>query len=81
MRAIWNQKGVGQFSLSPSKGGASSPAFHLIALVSYRTEMGKESPEPLAPESLTITHRHTFITHSSKSRAWGKLPGEQMVKG
>lgn len=81
MRAIWNQKGVVQFSLSPSKGGASSPAFRLIALVSYRTEMGKESSEPLAPESLTITHRHTFITHSSKSRAWCKLPGEQMVKG
>lgn len=72
-------------SLSLSKGGSSSPAFRLVALASYRTEMGGESPEPLGPESLTIhsisNDRHTFIAHSSKSRTWYKLPGEQMVKG
>lgn len=74
--------GVVQLSLSPSKGGASSPAFCLVALASYRTEMGGESPEPWAPESLTITRRHTFITHSSKSRTWCKLPGEsRWLKG
>lgn len=47
--------------------------------------MGGESPEPLAPESLTIHSicydRQAFIAHASKSGTWCKLPGERMVKG